>query len=73
MEKKEEKKEEKKAEGLAQKKGDDVPDHAGDLDDAKYKHQFNGHNDYNANAPAANHYPDTEYAPKGNAHLSGLT
>jgi hypothetical protein len=35
----------------------DTEDDAGDLDNAKYKHQFEGHNDYNAAAGAKNHYP----------------
>ena len=38
--------------GLSQANDDEVPYHAGDLDDAKYKHQFEARNDYNGGHPA---------------------
>ena len=67
--------------GLSQKKSKDdteggsdaekVPDHAGDLDNAKFKHQFEARNDYNANAKANNHYPQPTLEPTGNGVMHG--
>ena len=58
--------------GLSQSKGDDVSYHAGDLDDAKYKHQFEARNDYNGGHPAlANHYIQPPMEPAGNAPWTG--